>query len=71
MICRYWSTIVDRLDFFTAFTDPAALQLLPADLQAKLPIMVFKYGAPLERLWCNFATLAKTLTADKVAEIPR
>ena len=60
LICSYWSTVFDRIDFKTAFTSPQAVAaLLPSQLE-QIPVLGFKYGKPLRSKFCNYAVLANS-----------
>jgi hypothetical protein len=46
IICSYWSTVFDRIDFRSAFTSAVAVAaLLPSQLE-QIPMLGFKYGTP-------------------------
>jgi hypothetical protein len=66
MVCSYWSTIFDHLDFHAAFAHPTVVAALPDTWGAVPPVVGFKYAKPLGLTFCNHVHTATSLTVEEV-----
>jgi hypothetical protein len=70
LVTKYWDLVYQHLNIAQAMRCDAAMTALPWHVQNKpLPTVAYKYRQPLGRVFCNHATVARSLTPDVVAAI--
>jgi len=68
MLCSYWTTVFDQLNFQSAFFN-AACDALPDSLRDRLPVVGFKYSPPLGLKWCNHSKIANSLKQPAIQQL--